>query len=453
MVVLFVSSIAPAGATQQNVASSILPNVKLGGSTNLTLLSHIPLGGFFRVSGVEIEEGPARPYVYVAQMRDRAGFTIVDIRDPEHAKVLYRWRFPGADPTAGLGALQPRYFKSKGRYYLALGVQFAPDSPNADVGAVIFDVTSLPDTTKIREVARIRSPAFPGGFRAIFAYKHSDGRALLFAAANGPRVEIYDLDRVVAGEADSALVGTIGIPGNSEAVAGYAGYEDLYVGFDTRTHEDRFYGAGTGGYYVYNVTRPQAPRLLTSVVGSAGVTEGSSITPTPDGRYLVTGTGIQYSPLRIFDLEPGLAGKVQTIHRPVGAWTADWHDAIRGHELRWPLVFVSSLEDGLQIFNMTDPENPQTVAWYYTCQCAHQTGFGDLAQVRGGTVINGAFGVDVRNSDGLIAVSDANTGFWLFRLDGFGGWKGDDFSMPNVTSAQDWDRGPLVATGTINLIP
>ena len=52
-----------------------------------------------------------------------------------------------------------------------------------------------------------------------------------------------------------------------------------------------------------------------------------------------------------------------------------------------------------------------------------------------------------------MALSDANTGFWLFRLDGFGGWKEDDFSMPNVTSAQDWDRGPLVATDTINLIP
>lgn len=453
MVVLSLASIAPAGVAQQNIASSILPNVKIGGSTNLTLLSHIPLGGFFRVSGIEVEEELARPYVYVTQMLDRAGFSIVDIRDPEKARVLYRWRFPDAKPASGLGALQPRYFKSKGRYYLVVGTEFAPESPNADLGAVIFDITSLPDTTKIREVARIQSPSFPGGFRAVFAYKHSDGRALLFAAPNGPRVEIYDLDRVVAGEGNSALIGTVGIPGNPESVAGYAGYSDIYVGFDPRSHEDRFYGAGSGGYYVFNVTRPQSPRLLTSVVGSAGVTEGSSIAATPDGRHLVTGTGLQYSPLRLFDIEPGLSGKVQTIHRPVGAWLADWRDAIRGHELRWPLVFVSSLEDGLQVFNMTDPENPQTIAWYYTCQCAHQTGFDDLVQDRGNTVINGAFGVDVRNSDGLIAVSDANTGFWLFRLDGFGAWNGDDFGVPNVSSVQDWDRGPLTATGTINLIP
>jgi hypothetical protein len=51
-----------------------------------------------------------------------------------------------------------------------------------------------------------------------------------------------------------------------------------------------------------------------------------------------------------------------------------------------------------------------------------------------------------------MALSDASTGFWLFRLDGFGGWKGDDFSTPHATSTQYWDSGPLVATGTINLI-
>lgn len=82
---LLVALIAPPGAAQQSVASSILPNVKIGGSSNLQLLSHIPLGGFFKVSGIEVEEEADRPYVYVAQMLDRAGFTIVDIRDPDHA--------------------------------------------------------------------------------------------------------------------------------------------------------------------------------------------------------------------------------------------------------------------------------------------------------------------------------------------------------------------------------
>jgi len=40
-------------------------------------------------------------------------------------------------------------------------------------------------------------------------------------------------------------------------------------------------------------------------------------------------------------------------------------------------------------------------------------------------------------------VSDANTGLWAFRLDGFDGWDGRDADLPNVSSAQDWDNGPV----------
>ena len=55
---------------------------------------------------------------------------------------------------------------------------------------------------------------------------------------------------------------------------------------------------------------------------------------------------------------------------------------------------------------------------------------------------DGAFGIDVRNADGLIVVSDFTTGFWAFRMDGFEGWNGNDWGMPNSSSAQDWDNGP-----------
>jgi hypothetical protein len=64
------------------------------------------------------------------------------------------------------------------------------------------------------------------------------------------------------------------------------------------------------------------------------------------------------------------------------------------------------------------------------------------------SVMQGAFGVDVRNRDGLIALSDMRTGLWLFRMDGFTGWNGRDFGQPNISSVQDWDRGPEGAPKT-----
>ena len=59
------------------------------------------------------------------------------------------------------------------------------------------------------------------------------------------------------------------------------------------------------------------------------------------------------------------------------------------------------------------------------------------------SVEQGAFGVDIRNRDGLIVLSDMRTGLWLFRMNGFNGWNGKDVGMPDISSVQDWDRGPV----------
>jgi hypothetical protein len=67
--------------------------------------------------------------------------------------------------------------------------------------------------------------------------------------------------------------------------------------------------------------------------------------------------------------------------------------------------------------------------------------------------MQGAFGVKVRDWDGLIIISDSNTGFWAFKLDGWNGWKGSDWGMPNISSAQDWDRGPVAANGGGRVVP
>ena len=96
---------------------------------------------------------------------------------------------------------------------------------------------------------------------------------------------------------------------------------------------------------------------------------------------------------------------------------------------------MSGYLDGLQVFSIMDPANPVTVAYYDTYTGPPNTD--------SNPVFNGAFGVDVRNEDGLIVVSDMTTGFWAFKMVGFAGWKGSDWGMPNISSAQDWENGPL----------
>jgi len=399
------------------------------GSDNITVLSHVPLGPRLSVADIELEQEVSRPYAYVARMvygdEGPRGTDIVDLSDPHHAKVIYRWRIENQDLHAGTGGMDVKYFKWKGRYYVVQSLQFRQGGPDTDLGAVILDVTDLPDVSKVKEVARIREPEMPGGFHNIFVYKHSSGRVLLFATVSGPNAQVYDLGKVVEGDMAHAHAGQVPNPNE-----GRRAYHDFYAGYHTDSGQDRFYGGGTGGYYIYNITDLANPELLVTLTGISGVNYGHTFTPGPRGRYVVAETEYQYAPLRIFDLKPALDGDDKNIRNPISAWTADWQHLAHNHEVRWPYVFVSGYLDGLQIFSLMDPEHPATVAYY-------DTYVGPPNADRYG-MFNGAFGVDVRNADGLIVVSDMTTGFCAFRMDGFSGWHGADWGVPDVTSAQKW---------------
>jgi hypothetical protein len=407
------------------------------GSDNITVVSHLPLGAALSIADIEIEQELERPYAYVAReifgLEGEMGLDIIDLHNPERPEVIYKWRIENQDLHVGSGGKDIKYFKWDGRYYVVLSMQFGQGGPDADLGAVVLDVTDLPDPASVREVARIREPELLGGFHNIFIYKHSNGRVLLFTTIADPYAHVYDLGYVVEGRADEALVARVPVP-EDQAGPGTRGYHDFYSGYHPDTETDRFYGGGTGGYYVYDITDLENPSLVASLTGISGVSRGHTFTPSPDGRYVVAETEYQHAPLRIFDLKPALDGEVQNIRRPISAWTADWKNLVHNHEVRWPYVFVSGYLDGLQVFNVMDPTNPVTVAWYDT--------FLPQRSSMGNPMFDGVWGVDVRNADGLIVVSDMTTGFWAFRMDGFMGWNGEDWGYPDISSAQKWDSGP-----------
>ena len=408
------------------------------GSDNIEVLGHIPLGPRLSVADIELEQELDRPYAYVARMvygdAGPRGTDIIDLSDPSNLKVIYRWRIEDQDLHVGTGGMDVKYFKWKGRYYVVQSLQFRQGGPDTDLGAVVLDVTGLPDPSTVKEVARIREPEMPGGFHNIFIYKHSDGRVLLLTTIAGPFAHVYDLGKVVEGDVENALAGRIPNPNE-----GRRGYHDFYAAYHPESGQDRFYGGGTGGYYVYNITDLDNPELLVTLTNISGVRSGHTFTPGPNGRYVVAETEYQYAPLRIFDMKPALDGEQQNIRRPISGWTADWKNLTHNHEVRWPYVFVSGYLDGLQIFSLMDPHNPVTVAYYDTYLGPPNT---DRYPV-----FNGAFGVDVRNADGLIVVSDMSTGIWTFRMEGFDGWNGENWGVPNISSVQKWDeKGPREGT-------
>ena len=400
------------------------------GSDNIEVLGHLPLGHDENLSDMDVEQELSRPYAYIARAsyeEGPIGMVIVDISDPENLREITEWLIENSDLHVG-GARDVKYFKWRDRYFVVQSLQFRQGGPNADLGAVVLDVTDLPDPASVHEVARIREPDLPGGFHNIFIYKHSSERVYLFTTVTDGFAHVYDLGILVDDGPESALVSRVPVP---EGAPGRSGYHDLYVGYHPDSDQDRFYGGGTGGYYVYDVSDIQNPQLLVTLNGISGITRGHTFTPSPDGRYVIAESEYQFAPLRIFDLQPALEGRVTNIRNPIGAWTAHWEHLVHNHEVRWPFVFVSGYLDGLQVFEMSDPSNPQTVAYY-------DTYLSSLNSDNPG-VMRGAFGVDIRNEDGLILVSDMTTGLWTFRMDGFQGWNGEDWGMPDISSAQKWD--------------
>jgi len=403
------------------------------GSDNIEVHGHLPLGPRLSISDMDLEQEMDRPYAYVGRMQygpvGPKGMDIISLADPANPELIYEWRIENMDLHLPLGGMDVKHFKFNGRYYVVQSLQFGAGGPDSDLGAVVLDVTGLPDASTVREVARIRDSENQGGFHNIFIYQHSNGRPYLFTTSTGPHANVFDLGTAVEGNPENSLAGRVPLPdnaGNSAQVS----YHDFYVGYHPDTGEDRFYGGGSGGYYIYDVTDVASPEIRITLQGVSGVTFGHTFTPSPDGRYVIAETEYQYAPLRIFDLQPALDGEVTNINAPISAFTANWENLVHNHEVRWPFVFVSGYLDGLQIFNLLDPQNPVTVGFF-------DTYVGAPNKDRYG-MFNGAFGVDIRNEDGLIVISDMTTGIWTFRMDGFQGWNGEDWGMPDISSVQKW---------------
>jgi len=408
------------------------------GTSNIQLMSHVPLGGYLHVADIEIEQEEARPFVYVSKRFHPTGFDVISVADPDNAEVIYRWRMENSALHQGSGALDGRYFIHDGRYYYVQSFQFGQGGPNSDLGAIVFDVTGLPDVSTVREVGRIQGEGEQGGFHNIYMYKHSDGRALLFSTSNSELARVYDMGKFVDGDQEGAYLGGVPNPqtGYWALRGGRGSWHDFFVGYDATTGQDRFWGGGTGGFFVFDITDLDSPDLLMSITGISGINNGHTFTPSPDGRVAIGESEYQYAPLRIFDLGEAMDAGRSTMSRPASAWTANWRNLTHNHEVRWPFVFAASYEDGFQVFNVFDPYRPVTWGYYDTYGGPHES--------RGENNVNtGAWGVDIRNSDGLIVVSDMVTGLWVFRMDGFEGWNGLDWGMPNTSSVQDWIEGPV----------
>src|SRR5579871_343311 len=105
---LIVMSGAAALAQDASAASQTmqtLPTGKIGGSANMHLVAHVPLGGKFRVTDADLEQELSRPYAYLGGQRDQIGLAVIDLHDLTNVKLLYHWHIDNMALHTGLGTL------------------------------------------------------------------------------------------------------------------------------------------------------------------------------------------------------------------------------------------------------------------------------------------------------------------------------------------------------------
>ncbi|NNE71568.1 MAG: hypothetical protein HKN29_14555 [Rhodothermales bacterium] len=361
-----------------------LPAVASGqstqGSRNITLDARIPTAAGGPVVAVALDQ--SRPLAFVAH---REGVSIFNTDTHRRATT---WR-PDAGPIADIAPFGPS------------GVAIATESE--------ILLAMISDSGQANLEARLSVP----GLRSLGAYRHSSGESLVLGA--GPQGAVL---------ASAGSIITIPLP--EEVPDRERGAYGIYAGYDLATDTDRLYVAGAGGYFVYDITRPAASTLLTWV-NSAAVQTGVGIQASPDATQLVTTTNYASAPIRVFDIRPALDGTISQVRTAVGAWSADWRSHAERFEMRWPYVFVAARDQGFQMFNLRNAYEPYTSGWFQTA----------------GPAGAGALDLDVRNSDGLVAVLDSDTGLWLLRVEDFRGWDGRGWGFGNISSVQDWEQGPV----------
>ena len=104
-------------------------------------------------------------------------------------------------------------------------------------------------------------------------------------------------------------------------------------------------------------------------------------------------------------------------------------------EVRWPYAFMADIRGRARVLDMRIPHRsgPGGLLRHLQLPQPYEPGGPDRQRrVRARRPERRRPDRDRRHAQG----------FWAFKMDGFDGWNGHDWGMPNASSVQDWDNGP-----------
>ena len=303
---------------------------------------------------------------------------IFDVTNP--TQTFLRNKFAGTAVTIW------REFKSyKNRLYAV--------SDNADEGLMIFDFSQAPDTIK----RTYWSTELSNNAHTITLDTVS-GHIYLNGGSSGQGVTILDVSQ---NPDQPAILAKI-----PQLAGGYM--HDSYVRNDTL-----YASSGNNGYYIYDFkTDILNPKLLTST-STGGYNHNSWL--TADGKYAYYTEEIpQGRPIQIVDLTNlATTGEIETVgngfidFQVPGGTQAIAHNVY----IKDNLLFDSQYEDGLLVYDITNPVNP-VLTWKYDTHPENIVydgyfgNWGNYPWLPSGTIIAG----DMQNGLFVLGLTTSGTG-------------------------------------------
>lgn len=181
--------------------------------------------------------------------------------------------------------------------------------------------------------------------------------------------------------------------------AGISHVHDAYVRNDTA-----WLNCGFDGFYYEYFADPQNPVHLGSLQFYPDQGYNHSGWLTPDGSYYVMADETHGMRMKMIEMTPGPNQlSFHDLFNSGGNQYSIPHNQI----IRDQYVYVSHYHDGLQIFDISDPDNVIQAGYYDT--------YPGPATDTGNASYAGAWGVYPLLPSGKILVSDMQTGLWVFQ--------------------------------------
>lgn len=258
-------------------------------------------------------------------------------------------------------------------------------------GLMIFDLSDLPNSI----TKTYHSTEFFGKSHNIFI-DEENGR--LYSVGTDTRsggVIVLDLND----DPDNpTLMASVNFPADPSSGQGYA--HDIYV------RDNIAYGShGYLGLFIWDMTDPTTPILLASQ-NTGGYNHSSWV--SEDGDFAIYAEEVPIGrPLGVMNLE-NLDNEFIEIDTTFKFPLNPNDDNNRPHNpfIRGDYLFCSYYHDGIQVFDVSDPLNPSTAAYY-------DTNPSDTAYAG----FEGNWGTYPFLPSGLILASDVSTGLYVLQLD------------------------------------